>query len=409
MKEIDEKMMKEIEIGAGHMGIAADEAVAKYRSICEENNTDVNDVVSQSLFRNYVRGNMKPKKTTTKSGSNSLVKSAFGFFVGLEAPRDMMSWSRNKAREEYLRDNDKALEDGLVAVATDNGDETYTIARYYKGDYQEKMAKNLVDGAEELEDGTIIIPLDSMPNYTSGAENRRYGKPLPKNEFRRSGIFYGSVEGGDMKSYYFSYKNQGGIDFAPDTFDWVHFKTIPSDDGTNLYGMTMATKDSLIRNANLNPDNSDYRDMSSFDFASCLFENYPKNGTPLVDLDRLHTNLQMEATKDRFAIVEGTVVNQRMTPTANGNRILSITDKASDMELTEDDGDLATTCWIPEHLNINFGIGSTVLVVGRTSQRIVDGEAEPITINTSGLLVQEAVGNPIAEQEGVEDEDLDWF
>lgn len=409
MKEIDEKMMKEIEIGAGHMGIAADEAVAKYRSICEENNTDVSDVVSQSLFRNYVRGNMKPKKTTTKSGSNSLVKSAFGFFVGLEAPRDMMSWSRNKAREEYLRDNDKALEDGLVAVATDNGDETYTIARYYKGDYQEKMAKNLVDGAEELEDGTIIIPLDSMPNYTSGAENRRYGKPLPKNEFRRSGIFYGSVEGGDMKSYYFSYKNQGGIDFAPDTFDWVHFKTIPSDDGTNLYGMTMATKESLIRNANLNPDNSDYRDMSSFDFASCLFENYPKNGTPLVDLDRLHTNLQMEATKDRFAIVEGTVVNQRMTPTANGNRILSITDKASDMELTEDDGDLATTCWIPEHLNINFGIGSTVLVVGRTSQRIVDGEAEPITINTSGLLVQEAVGNPIAEQEGVEDEDLDWF
>lgn len=409
MKEIDEKMMKEIEIGAGHMGIAADEAVAKYRSICEENNTDVNDVVSQSLFRNYVRGNMKPKKTTTKSGSNSLVKSAFGFFVGLEAPRDMMSWSRNKAREEYLRDNDKALEDGLVAVATDNGDETYTIARYYKGDYQEKMAKNLVDGAEELEDGTVIIPLDSMPNYTSGAENRRYGKPLPKNEFRRSGIFYGSVEGGDMKSYYFSYKNQGGIDFAPDTFDWVHFKTIPSDDGTNLYGMTMATKDSLIRNADLNPDNSDYRDMSSFDFVSCLFETYPKNGTPLVDLDRLHTNLQMEATKDRFAIVEGTVVNQRMTPTANGNRILSITDKASDMELTEDDGDLATTCWIPEHININFGIGSTVLVVGRTSQRIVDGEAEPITINTSGLLVQEAVGNPIAEQEGVEDEDLDWF
>jgi hypothetical protein len=409
MKEIDEKMMKEIEIGAGHMGIAADEAVAKYRSICEENNTDVNDVVSQSLFRNYVRGNMKPKKTTTKSGSNSLVKSAFGFFVGLEAPRDMMSWSRNKAREEYLRDNDKALEDGLVAVATDNGDETYTIARYYKGDYQEKMAKNLVDGAEELEDGTIIIPLDSMPNYTSGAENRRYGKPLPKNEFRRSGIFYGSVEGGDMKSYYFSYKNQGGIDFAPDTFDWVHFKTIPSDDGTNLYGMTMATKDSLIRNADLNPDNSDYRDMSSFDFTSCLFETYPKNGTPLVDLDRLHTNLQMEATKDRFAIVEGTVVNQRMTPTANGNRILSITDKASDMELTEDDGDSATTCWIPEHININFGIGSTVLVVGRTSQRIVDGEAEPITLNTSGLLVQEAVGNPIAEQEGVEDEDLDWF
>ncbi len=407
---IDEKIMKEIEIGAKHLATTTEDLVDKYVDICKENGVDVNSDIGVSLLRNYVRGNMKRATTKTNSGSNSLVKSAFGFFVSLESPRDMMSWNRNKAKEEYLRDSDKALSDGLVAVVTDNGDETYTMARYYKGDYAEKMVKTLNAGAEELEDGSIIIPIDPMPNYASGAENKRYGKPLPVNEFRRSGIFYGSVDGGEMKSYYFSYKNQGGVDFAPATFDWVHFKTIPSDDGTNLYGMTMATKDSLIRNEDVNPDNSDYRDMSSFDFASCLFENYTKHGTSLVDLDRLHQTLQMEVTKDRYAIVEGTVVNQRMTPTANGNRILFITDKEADMELSEDDaGNLATTCWIPEHIDVNFGIGSKVIVVGRTSQRIVDGEAEPITINTSGLLVEQSVGNPAAAEESVEDEDLDWF
>jgi len=407
---IDEKIMKEIEIGAKHLAITTEEMVNKYVEICEENDVDVNSDVAVALLRNYVRGNMKRTTTNNSSGSNSLVKSAFGFFVSLESPRDMMSWSRNKAKEEYLRDNDKALSDGLVAVATDNGDGTYTLARYYKGDYAEKMVKTLNAGAEELEDGSIIIPIDPMPNYPSGLENKRYGKPLPVNEFRRNGIFYGSIDGGEMKSYYFSYKNQGGVDFTPDTFDWVHFKAIPSDDGLSLYGMTTATKDSLIRNEDVNPDNSDYRDMSSFDFSACLFENYPKYGTTLVDLDRLHQTQQMEQSRDKIAIVEGTVVNQRMTPTSNGNRIISITDKAADMELTEeDDGDLATTCWIPEHININFGIGSKVIVVGRTSQRIIDGEAEPITINTSGLLLEESVGNPIAEEEGVEDEDLDWF
>ncbi len=406
---IDEKIMKEIEIGAKHLAITTEEMVNKYVEICEENDVDVNSDVAVALLRNYVRGNMK-RTTTNNSGSNSLVKSAFGFFVSLESPRDMMSWSRNKAKEEYLRDNDKALSDGLVAVATDNGDGTYTLARYYKGDYAEKMVKTLNAGAEELEDGSIIIPIDPMPNYPSGLENKRYGKPLPVNEFRRNGVFYGSIDSGEMKSYYFSYKNQGGVDFTPNTFDWVHFKAIPSDDGLSLYGMTTATKDSLIRNEDVNPDNSDYRDMSSFDFPTCLFENYPKYGTTLVDLDRLHQTQQMEQARDKLAIVEGTVVNQRMTPTANGNRIISITDKAADMELTEDDsGDLATTCWIPEHININFGIGSKVIVVGRTSQRIIDGEAEPITINTSGLLLEESVGNPIAEEEGVEDEDLDWF
>ena len=407
---IDEKIMKEIEIGAKHLTITTEEMVDKYVEICEENGVDVNSDVAVALLRNYVRGNMKRTTTNNSSGSNSLVKSAFGFFVSLESPRDMMSWSRNKAKEEYLRDNDKALSDGLVAVATDNGDGTYTLARYYKGDYAEKMVKTLNAGAEELEDGSIIIPIDPMPNYPSGLENKRYGKPLPVNEFRRNGGFYGSVDGGEMKSYYFSYKNQGGVDFTPNTFDWVHFKAIPSDDGLSLYGMTTATKDSLIRNEDVNPDNSDYRDMSSFDFPTCLFENYPKYGTTLVDLDRLHQTQQMEQARDKLAIVEGTVVNQRMTPTANGNRIISITDKAADMELTEDDGgNLATTCWIPEHININFGIGSKVIVVGRTSQRIIDGEAEPITINTSGLLLEESVGNPIAEEEGVEDEDLDWF
>ena len=407
---IDEKIMKEIEIGAKHLAITTEEMVDKYVEICEENGVDVNSDVAVALLRNYVRGNMKRTTTNNNSGSNSLVKSAFGFFVSLESPRDMMSWSRNKAKEEYLRDNDKALSDGLVAVATDNGDGTYTLARYYKGDYAEKMVKTLNAGAEELEDGSIIIPIDPMPNYPSGLENKRYGKPLPVNEFRRNGVFYGSIDGGEMKSYYFSYKNQGGVDFTPNTFDWVHFKAIPSDDGLSLYGMTTATKDSLIRNEDVNPDNSDYRDMSSFDFPTCLFENYPKYGTTLVDLDRLHQTQQMEQARDKLAIVEGTVVNQRMTPTSNGNRIISITDKAADMELTEDDdGDLATTCWIPEHININFGIGSKVIVVGRTSQRIIDGEAEPITINTSGLLLEESVGNPIAEEEGVEDEDLDWF
>ncbi len=408
---IDEKIMKEIEIGAKHLAITTEEMVEKYVEICEENGVDVNSDVAVALLRNYVRGNMKRATTNNNSGgSNSLVKSAFGFFVSLESPRDMMSWSRNKAKEEYLRDNDKALSDGLVAVATDNGDGTYTLARYYKGDYAEKMVKTLNAGAEELEDGSIIIPIDPMPNYPSGLANKRYGKPLPVNEFRRNGVFYGSIDGGEMKSYYFSYKNQGGVDFTPDTFDWVHFKAIPSDDGLSLYGMTTATKDSLIRNEDVNPDNSDYRDMSSFDFSACLFENYPKYGTTLVDLDRLHQTQQMEQARDKLAIVEGTVVNQRMTPTSNGNRIISITDKHADMELTEDDdGDLATTCWIPEHININFGIGSKVIVVGRTSQRIIEGEAEPITINTSGLLLEESVGNPIAEEEGVEDEDLDWF
>ena len=95
---IDEKIMKEIEIGAKHLATTTEDLVDKYVDICKENGVDVNSDIGVSLLRNYVRGNMKRATTKTNSGSNSLVKSAFGFFVSLESPRDMMSWNRNIER-----------------------------------------------------------------------------------------------------------------------------------------------------------------------------------------------------------------------------------------------------------------------------------------------------------------------
>ena len=67
-----------------------------------------------------------------------------------------------------------------------------------------------------------------------------------------------------------------------------------------------------------------------------------------------------------------------------------------------------TTCWVPEHINIDFGIGSNVIVIGRTSQRQTEEGPEPVTINVSGLLVVERVGSPV-EIETVEETDDDWF
>ena len=55
-----------------------------------------------------------------------------------------------------------------------------------------------------------------------------------------------------------------------------------------------------------------------------------------------------------------------MTPTSNGNRILNITDLNAEFNY-DDDG--VVTCWIPEHMEIDFGIGSSVIVIGNTSQR----------------------------------------
>jgi hypothetical protein len=59
-------------------------------------------------------------------------------------------------------------------------------------------------------------------------------------------------------------------------------------------------------------------------------------------------------------------------------------------------------------VGINFGIGSSVVVVGRTSQGTDDdGNLRPVTINVSGLLVLKARGGSPDDIE--QNEESEWF
>lgn len=400
-------MKNQIEEGAKVIGLSVEEATSKLEEICSENNIETTNPIALGLWRNFV-ANIKRTQNNNggeKKDTDSFYKSAFGFFVSLDAPRDMMSWNRNQAKEEYIRDADNALERGIVAVATENALGKFTVSRFYKGQYEEKIVSKLPDGAETLEDGRIYIPLDSTETYMNGGKNEFFGKPLPKEQFRRTGIFFGQIGNGDMKPYFFSYKNQAGVDFAPNSFEWCHFLCVLSSDETAIYGAKDLTFNSLTMNADMDKENDLYHDMSSFDFEDCLRNNFEKHLYPLVELERAHLELQQLASKERFVITDGTVCNMNMTPTKNGNRIINLTDLNA--EISYDD-DAITTCWIPSHLTLDFGIGSSIIVVGRTSQRTTDEGVEPITINVAGLYCVIRHGSAVEVTQPVE-EDFDWF
>lgn len=404
---MDENMKTEIEKSAEYISMTAEEAMNKFEEICSENNVETTNPIAKGLWRNFVanvRRTQNSGDSASSSNNDSYYKAAFGFFVSLEAPRDMMAWTRNRAKEEYMRDADNALEQGYVAVATQNALGKWVVARYHHGEYNEKTMGTLPSGAEEVGD-VVIIPLDNTPTYMNGGKNNNYGKPLPSEQMRRSGIFFGSLGTGEMKPYYFSYKNQAGVDFAPNTFEWVHFLCIANDNGTDIYGAKQLTLESLSLNSEMSPDNELYRDMSSFDFEDCLKNNFDSHLVPLVDITREHINRQALPSKERYIITDGSVVNMIMTPTKNGNRIINISDLNAEMDF-ESDG--VTTCWIPEHLTLDFGIGSSVIILGRTSQRTTDEGVEPVTINVSGLYCVKREGSAVEVSVPVE-EDFDWF
>lgn len=403
---MEENTKNEIMKGAEVLGISQEDAMAKFAELCQQNGIEETNPIGLGLWRNYVANAKRSQKSGNTSSNDSYYRAAFGFFVSLDAPRDMMSWNRNKAKEDYLRDEDNALQNGIVAVANQNALGKWSVSRYFNGEYQEKIVADLPEGAETLEDGRIYIPLDSTATYMNGGKNANYGKPLPKEQFRRTGIFFGSVGGSENKVWFFSYKNQAGVDFAPNTFEWVHFLCIEGSNGTDIYGAKDLTLNSLTLNSSLDPENEVYRDMSSFDFEQALKDNFMSNIVSLVELDKEHIQRQAIASKERYVITDGTVCNMNMTPTSNGNRIINITDLNAELDYDNDSG--MVTCWIPEHLTLDFGIGSSVIVVGRTSQRTVDGEVEPVTINASGLLCTVKHGSSVEVSQPME-EDFDWF
>lgn len=402
---MDENTKKEIQKGAEVLGLTQDEAMAKYEELCQENGIEKDNRIGLGLWRNYVANARRSQKSGNQNNNDSYYKNAFGFFIALETPRDMMSWNRAKAKEEFLRDSDNALEQGIVAVANENAIGKFTVSRYHNGEYKEAVLSSLPEGAEILEDGRTFIPLDNTATYMNGGKNNKYGTPLPKEQFRRSGIFFGSVGQEEMKMYYFSYKNQGGVDFKPNTFEWVHFLCIEGSNGTDIYGATDMTINSLTLNSSLDPENEAFRDMGDFDFQKCLQDNFDSHIIPLVELDKEHIQRQALPSKERFIVTDGTVITMNMIPTKNGNRIINISDL--DATLDEDETGIFT-CWIPEHLELDFGIGSNVIIVGRTSQRTVDGVIENATINTTGLLCTDRHGSAVEVNQPTE-EDFDWF
>lgn len=408
---MQEQIENEVANASSLLGISVDEAKVKYEEICNENGAELFSKITLSLWRSYVGQVIRSKKAgnSTQQRTNSLVAQAFGFFISLEEPRDVLNWSRKQAREAYLNDALSAVMNTKVAEATQREDGRYSITRCVNGQETNTIVRDsLPDGAETLEDGRIYIPLYDNATYMNGAKNVNFGKPLPKEELRRTGIFFGSINGEDMKSYTFSYKRKYCEEFNPSTFEWVHFVCIRNEDNERLFGMTEKTLGSLRMNAELEGSDS-YRDVSALDPFALTATFFGDKIVSLGDLDREHIQRLAQPTSERYVITDGTVSQMVMTPTANGNRIITLTDL--DVEIDYESGqELTTTCWIPPSMNLDFGIGSTVTIVGRTSKRNTDEGEEPVTINVSGLYVNERQGSPVIPEAEVSSEDnYDWF
>lgn len=408
---MEEKLRNEINKAAEMLQMEVSEVEAKYMEICTANNLDpVNDMLlARSLFRQWFSGAYQykdaPQQETTRS-SNSLIKDAVGYFISVNEPMDMGARLNEQILGEYRRDPAGTFSSGRVAKAFMNDDGTYLISRMYDGSQQDKSLPSLPENHHEIEVNQWIIPLDNIRAYGE-RKNANYGKPLPANQSRMQGVFLGEVDG-ESNLYYFSYKGTSAKTFTPRTFKLLTMEVIKDSNNPNrIYGFKDGTAKSLKMNADL-PEEDRLPEPSVGDMQNYTMEHAMVNYSPLIDIGMYHTNVVDRNYAERFVITDGTVTSMNMTPNRLGSRRITITDVNSDYSY---DGSWAgTTCWIPAHLDLDFGINSNVLVVGRTSQgKNEDGSFREVSLNLSGILCIHNMGVVAEPFEAAEEEDLDWF
>lgn len=408
---VEEEVVKAAEI----LSLPVEEVKEQFAEIARQNGLDLMNDGDKKLclglfrqwFGNKRRAQTRPQTTT---GGDSLVKTGFGVVIGTEDCRDMMAWTRDQLIAQFNRSPDEVFEAGKVAVVTE-GEGGFTIMQMRDGEEttREKPADwNMPESAMEV-DGRWIIPINDRKTWASGDPNKDYGKPLPKEQWVRRVHFIGQIPGGQVQKWTLSLKNNIAQDFNVEQGRFIHIAGIWNEERAAMYGVRNQTLPSIVYNDELDPNNENYRDVSHINLMNLIAENYGDFMTSLIDIERYHQDNAHLTMAERLVITDGAVTNMNMRPSKTGSRTLFITDLNAEFNYEETDYS-STPCWVPAHLDIDFGIGSQVLIVGRTSQREVDGELSAVSINVFGIIVVDRRGNPVEYDDSDAESDIDdWL
>ena len=111
-----------------------------------------------------------------------MAKKAVGYFISVDAARDMAEMQNNRVKKEYMADPDTTYSIGRVALVSPHPDGGYEVSKMNKGEEKSKVFDELPDNSHEVEVNEWIIPLDNMPSYGTRT-NPNFGKPLPASQF----------------------------------------------------------------------------------------------------------------------------------------------------------------------------------------------------------------------------------
>ena len=410
-----ERVEKELNSLATRLSIEVGEMNEKYVEIGGSNNLDLEDerqqLVALTLTRNYVRGRLASNRTTKTSFGNA----GTGFFVGIEPARDVMEWKRKNVLSKFNSDSSQALKDEILAEVTLTEGGAYEKTQVKNGEWDTRVIPQLPASAMEVGEDHWIVPVDPVKSWASGDTNKNYGKPLPKEEYKLRAHFIGMKEDGDIQLWAVQLKNEQAKNFNVETFRWTTIYGLFNEERNAIYGIRNKTLESLNYLDVLDEEDPRWVDVSGESMEDILVEHMAEYVADMIELDSYHELISQQQGL-RLVVTDGIVTSMNLTPNErSGNRVIWVEPVDANYGFDVDDIPESTPIWVPSHVDINFGVGSDVIIVGRTNQTQkkdesgspIDGEYNPVTINLYGVYARSATGVIVEEED--EGESLEFW
>ena len=218
-------------------------------------------------------------------------------------------------------------------------------------------------------------PLDTREKFGTGRNNPQFGKPLPEHSYIRNvvGVAIKSNTDEAPKVFTMTLNGDKAEKCKIEMFKPIKFRAIDkSEEGSNQFTLngSSVTKFDVSETVNMPKPIDVLRNVCKEMFVS------------LNDAEKYHQ--ANKADFNRIALIEGDVSLLNTEPTAFGSRMMVIEDSDAAMEFDTP----GMTCWIPSCVDIDFGEGSKVIVVGRTSQgksRDDPNVLGDVMVNTLGI------------------------
>lgn len=395
-----ERIEKELNGLAKRLNIEIEEMTEKYNELANSSGLDLEDerqqLMAMSMTRQYVRSRLSSSRSNNNQTFGELVT---GFFVGIEPVRDIMEYKRKAVLSRYNADSSQTLNDELVAeIILEDGEFQKTQVR--NGEWETKVIPEVPDMAIEISETVWIVPLDAVKTWQSGDTNKGYGKPLPKEQHQVRAHFVGQRHDGETQLWVVQLKNEMAKNFRADTFRMVSFYGLVSEERNAIYGIRNKTLETLNYIDVLDEDDPRWFDTSSYDYEDALVSNMGEYITDLYDLESYHEEIQSQQGL-KIVVTDGIVTSMNLKENEKtGNRVIWIEPLDANYGFDDEDMPESTPIWVPSHVNLDFGVGSDIVVVGRTNQTqkkdesgvLIEDEYNPVSINLYGLIVRLGTG-----------------